>query len=76
MSQVMTIEEINSQFDSEWVLVSEPEVEENLLVKRGEVVWHGKDRSELDRKVEELPEPFNIAILYTGTAPKDRVFVL
>jgi hypothetical protein len=75
MSQVMTIEEINSQFESEWVLVSEPEVEDNLLVKRGEVVWHGKDRSELDRKVQELPEPFNIAILYTGTT-QDRVFIL
>lgn len=76
MSQVMTIEEINSQFDSEWVLVSEPEVEENLLVKKGEVIWHGKDRSELDRKVQELSEPFNVAILYTGAAPKDAVIIL
>ena len=76
MGQVMTIEEIKAQFESEWVLVSEPEVEENLLVKKGLVVWHGKDKDELDRRIGEMETPFNLAILYTGYTPKDAVIIL
>lgn len=66
MNEVMTAEEIKSRFDSEWVLVGDPETEENLVVRRGTVLWHGKDREELNRKMEELSMPFSLAILYTG----------
>ncbi len=34
MGQVMTMEEIKAQFKDEWVVVREPEVKENLLVKK------------------------------------------
>jgi hypothetical protein len=74
--RVMTIEEINESFDSEWVLVDRPEVDELLRVQRGTVLWHGKDEDELDRKVAELPKPLNIAIFYTGRVPEDAVIIL
>ena len=41
MEQEMTIEEIESQFDSEWVLVGDPETNEHLEVLRGKVLGIG-----------------------------------
>jgi hypothetical protein len=76
MSGLMSIEDIKAQFDDEWVLVGEPDVEENLQVKSGTVLWHGKDRDELHRKIEDLQSPFNIAVLYTGITPEDAVIIL
>ncbi len=40
----MTISEIESEFDSEWVLVDEPETNEQLEVLKGKVLHHSKDR--------------------------------
>ncbi len=72
----MSIAEIKAQFDGEWVLVGDPEVEDNLLVKQGQVLWHGKDRDELHLKVRSLQPPLNLAIIYAGTMPKDAVIIL
>ena len=76
MGEVMTSEEIYSNFPSEWVLVGDPETEENLVVKRGKVLWHGADRGEMDRFMQEVPAPFSMAVLYTGRLRKDREYVL
>jgi hypothetical protein len=65
MNQVLSIADINRQFDSEWVLVVEPELDERLEVLRGEVACHSKDRDEVYRKALELT-PVRSAILYTG----------
>lgn len=40
----MTIEEIESQFDGEWVLVGDPELDPHLKVARGQVLCHSVDR--------------------------------
>ncbi len=70
VGQIMSAEEINSTFESEWVLVGNPEVEENLIVKRGKVLWHGKNKEELYRAVDEL-NPKSAAFLYTGRVIKE-----
>jgi len=44
MERVMTIGEIESEFDSEWVLVDEPETNEQLEVLKGKVIHHSKNR--------------------------------
>lgn len=46
MGQVLTLEEIQSRFDTEWDLVEDPELNDALEVVRGKVVWHSKDRDE------------------------------
>jgi hypothetical protein len=74
--RVMTIEEINESFDSEWVLVDQPEVDEVLRVQRGTVLWHGKDKDELHRVVRAIPEPFSLAILYTGRLRDDIEYLI
>jgi hypothetical protein len=75
MEQEMTMEEIESQFDSEWVLLEEPETNEQLEVIRGRVLHHSKDREEVYRKAVKL-RPKRSAILYTGKIPEDTIVVL
>ena len=75
MERVMTIGEIESEFDSEWVLVDEPETNEQLEVLKGRVIHHSKDRDEVYRKAVSL-RPKRSAILYTGSIPAGTVVVL
>jgi hypothetical protein len=75
MDQIMTMDEIQDQFDSEWVLVEDPEVNEALEVIRGRVVYHSKDRDEVYRKAIEL-RPKRAAYLYTGKMPEGTAIVL
>ncbi len=75
MDQEMTIEEIQSQFESEWVLIEDPRTDEGLKVLGGRVLHHSKDRDEVYRRAVEL-RPKRFAMLYTGTIPKDTAVVL
>jgi hypothetical protein len=71
----MTIQEIETQFADEWILVQEPETNEALEVTRGNVVCHSKDRDEVYRRAVAL-RPKRCAILYTGQMPADTAIVL
>ena len=75
MDDVLTIAEIESQFESEWVLVSDPQTNELLEVQSGKVLCHSKDRDEVYRKAVEV-RPKRFAMLYTGTIPQDTEIVL
>ena len=75
MEEVLTIAQIEAQFDSEWILVGEPQTNESLGVQSGKVLWHSKDRDEVYRKAVEL-RPRRSAMLYTGKMPKDTAVVL
>ncbi|MGH7801967.1 MAG: hypothetical protein ACREOW_15295 [Thermodesulfobacteriota bacterium] len=75
MSEVMSLAEIQARFESEWVLLEDPETTETLEVKSGKVLWHSKDRDEVYRKAREL-RPKHLAILYTGKLPEDMAVVL
>ena len=75
MDNVLTIAEIESQFKSEWVLVSDPQTNELLEVQSGKVLCHSKDRDEVYRKAVEV-RPKRFAMLYTGTIPQDTEIVL
>ena len=70
MNTVMTYEEIEREFASEWVLLEDPETTPMLEVIRGKVLWHCKDRDELYRKALEL-RPRDSAVLYTGKISGD-----
>ncbi|MHB1425622.1 MAG: hypothetical protein ACYC3I_20835 [Gemmataceae bacterium] len=76
MNEVMTMAQINQRFPSEWVLLSDPQTDENLEVLGGTVICHSKDEVEIHRKAMELPIPRHIAVFYTGLLPEDEVFVL
>lgn len=71
----MTMAEIEACFDSEWVLLEDPETNEYLEVQRGRVLWHTHDRDELYRKALEL-RPQHSAVLYIGEPPDGIGFAL
>ncbi|HKP52518.1 MAG TPA: hypothetical protein VJ183_07690 [Chloroflexia bacterium] len=75
MGEIMTIEEIKERFPAEWVFVEDAETTEVLEVIRGKVLWHSKDKDELYDKMAASPHKSG-ALVYTGVAPKDMVFVL
>ncbi len=75
MNEIMTLAEIKSKFESEWVLISSPVTSSDLEVERGKVVWHSKNRDEVYRKARELRLKHS-AILYTGKMPADMEIVL
>jgi hypothetical protein len=73
--QVLTIAEIESRFPSEWVLVDDPETNDDLEVLKGKVLCHSPDRDDVYRKAVEL-RPRRSAFLYTGDIPDNLEVIL
>ena len=75
MREILSFSEIKERFDSEWVLIGDPETDDDLNIKQGVVLWHSKDRDEVYRKAREI-HPNHSAILYTGELPDDVAVVI
>jgi hypothetical protein len=75
MNEILTRSEIERQFDNEWILLSDPEVDEHLEVLRGKVVAHSKDQDSVYQKAVELRLRHS-AFLYTGQVPDDLIIIL
>ena len=75
MDEILTLAEIEERYESEWIVVEDPELDEHLNVIRGKVVVHGKDRDGVYEKALKL-KPRRPAFLYTGTLPDDIVLAL
>lgn len=75
MDGVMTAEEMKVQFESEWVLVEDPQTNDALEVLEGKILHHSKDRDEVYRKAVSL-QPKRSAIVYTGEIPQNTAIVL
>ncbi|HEX4962220.1 MAG TPA: hypothetical protein VF173_15395 [Thermoanaerobaculia bacterium] len=73
--RALALKQIEERFESEWVLVENPETNDALEVQRGKVLWHSKDRDQVYRKAVEL-RPKRFAMLYTGKIPEDTAIVL
>jgi hypothetical protein len=75
MDQEMTLLEIETQFDGEWILVGDPETDAHLNVIKGKVLCHSKDRDEVYRRMVEI-RPKRSAMLFTGDFPENTAVVL
>ena len=75
MNRVMTMEEIESQFESEWVLIEDPRTNDALEILEGKVLHHSKDRDEVYHRAVSL-RPKRSAVVYTGEIPEDTAVVL
>ena len=71
----MTVEDMRAQFESEWVLVENPQTNDALEVLKGKILHHSKDRDEVYRKAVAL-RPKRSAIVYTGEIPEDMEIAL
>jgi hypothetical protein len=75
IAESLTKDEIYNRFDAEWILLEDPEVDANLNVIRGRVLFHSKSRDEVYQKAIEL-RPANSAFLYTGGIPDGSEIIL
>ncbi len=75
MDEVLTIKQIKERYAPEWVLIAEPEINDQLDVLRGKVVFHGPDGDEIYRKAKELKLD-RIAVCFLGDFPERMVLGL
>lgn len=75
MSEILTMEEIESRFDGEWVLIEDVETDERLEILRGRVAYHGTDPDELHRRAVESKSDY-IASRYIGAPDPKMEFLL
>ena len=74
MNEFMLMPQIKARFKAEWVLLEDPQTGDNLEIQGGKVLWHSKDRDEVNRKAMEL-RPKHAAFFYTGKIPKGVVVI-
>ena len=58
MDDIQTIDQIESQYTSEWVLIADPQVDEMSRLLAGRVVFHSATKDDVDRKAVELRLPY------------------
>jgi hypothetical protein len=75
IGQIMSLEEIFSLYPDEWVLIVNPELDEELNVIRGEVLAHATERDEIYSKLS-LRNGKSVAIEYTGAIPDNLAVML
>ncbi len=73
MNEVLTRAEMETQFDGEWVLIADPELDECLEVLRGRVVSPGKDPDEVYQEATRQ-QVRRWASLYSGPMP-ERIWI-
>jgi hypothetical protein len=73
--EILTVKEIEERYPSEWVLIEDPEVDEQLDVVRGKVIWHSSDRDEVYQKAIDLRTK-SAATIFTGPWPENMEYVL
>ena len=75
MDEILTIDEIQSRYAPNWVLISDHQTDESLSVRAGMILFHSPDQDEVCRKAAEYP-PGRYALRFLGTVPEDLVLVL
>ena len=72
VNEVLTRAEMEARFDGEWVLIANPEMDENREVAKGLVVSHSPDRQVVDSQ-ETDPRIRHLASLYFGPPTEMRI---
>jgi hypothetical protein len=75
MDEILTVEQIEARFAPDWVLIGEPQTDEDLSLRAGKVLFHSPDRDEVYRVAREL-RPGRFAVRYLGTWPENIALVL
>lgn len=73
--EILTMEEIKKRFDSEWVLIANPVMDEEQNVLSGKVICHHKNRDVFDDETMKIePFPREAAFLYLGA--REGIYLL
>lgn len=71
----LTLEEMYKKYPEQWLLIADPELDENLNVVRGEVVLASEDRDDIYDNLH-LRNGKSFAIEYTGGLPDNICLLL
>ncbi len=75
MSKTMTFEEIEQNYNGQWVLIAYTETDENLQVVKGKVIAHSVNKQDIYQALETAEEQA-LAIEYLGRVPEDVAYIL
>jgi hypothetical protein len=75
MDEMLKVEDIEARFAPDWVLIGEPQTDDQQRLLAGKVLYHSPDRDEIYRMARELRLD-RIAVRYLGTWPEDMALVL
>jgi hypothetical protein len=75
MNEILTIQEIEARYAPFWVLIGDPQIDDEQRLLGGRVLHTSQESDELYRKATELGLE-RIAVRYLGTWPDDVTFVL
>ena len=70
---LLTTAQMKTQYPSQWLLVTEYELDAATSLRKGRVVAHSKDRDEIHRALKH--HAGNLCIHFTGHVPQDTVVV-
>jgi hypothetical protein len=75
MENILTLQEMSDRYTNEWLLIAYTELDENMVVVRGEVLAHSPHQSDV---YDALPiaKGRNVAFEYVGTVPADFAVML
>lgn len=73
MVEPMGFEEMLKKFNGEWLLVEYEELDEQLRVKSGRVLFHSPDKNKVYEHLMEIHDGGCIAIEYAGEAPRELI---
>ena len=73
--EVLSLAEIQARYAPEWVLIGDPQVDQNQQLQAGRVLFHCSDGDEVCRKAMEFP-PGRYALRFLGEQPEDMVLTL
>jgi L-rhamnose mutarotase len=73
--EILTIAEIRDRYPCEWVLIAEPESDEQWNALRGKILAHSPDREEINKALIAFKHIQSISIEYTGPLPFDYAVI-
>lgn len=73
VDMVLSMAELEARYSGNWVLLLDPETDEQLTVLGGRLFYYSPDRDEFDETVARLlrPEHREIAVFFVGPWPDD-----
>jgi hypothetical protein len=75
MGPVLSVAEMRTRYNGEWILVGDPQTDSTLGVQAGKVLSHSADRDEVYRQAAAL-RPARFAVLCFAVPPADTAIVL
>jgi hypothetical protein len=75
MGKILSFEEIQRQYDGEWVIVAYTALDDQMVFVAGEVLAHEREEVDIYRALS-VAGGRDVAVEYVGKVPDDLVFIL